>query len=86
MDLRRSVFIGDGSSYNGGTLIQRSVELSEPIIHVNFDCRLNAFGWLGGKEALAGRVANVGLLDCKYHFDDYQAFVASDPQLFQPRR
>ena len=69
MDLRRSVSIGDGSSCNGSTLIQRSVELSEPIIYVNFSYRLNAFGGLGGKEALAGGAANVGLHDRKYHFD-----------------
>ena len=62
--------IGDGSSYNGSTLVQRSIELGEPIIYVNFNYRLNAFGWLGGKEALAGGAANVGLHDRKYYFND----------------
>jgi acetylcholinesterase len=50
------------------------------VIYVNFDYRVNAFGWLGGKEALAGGAANVGLHDREYQFDDQQAFMASDPQ------
>jgi len=39
------------------------------VIYVNFNYRLNAFGWLGGKEALAGGAANVGLYDREYFFD-----------------
>ena len=60
---------GDGSSYNATTFVQRSVELGEPVIYVNFNYRVNAFGWLAGKEALAGGAANVGLHDREYHFD-----------------
>jgi len=36
---------------------------------------VNAFGWLAGKEALAGGAANVGLHDREYHFDQ-QIFAA----------
>jgi hypothetical protein len=72
--------IGDGSSYNGSTFVQRSVELGEPVIYVNFNYRVNAFGWLGGKEALAGGAANVGLYDREYHFDDQRSSTNSDPQ------
>jgi hypothetical protein len=36
---------------------------------------VNAFGWLGGKEALAGGAANVGLHDREYNFDDQQDFM-----------
>ena len=50
-------------------MVQRSVELGEPVIYVNFNYRLNAFGWLSGKEALAGGAANVGLYDREDHFD-----------------
>jgi acetylcholinesterase len=62
--------VGDASSYNGTTFVQRSVELGEPAIYVNFNYRVNAFGWLGGKEALAGGASNVGLHDREYHFDN----------------
>ena len=59
--------IGDASSYNGSSLVQRSVELGEPVIYVNFNYRLNALGWLAGKEALAAGSANIGLYDREYH-------------------
>jgi acetylcholinesterase len=55
--------IGDGSSYDGTAFVQRSVELGQPVIYLNFNYRVNAFGWLAGKEALAGGAANVGLYD-----------------------
>ena len=55
--------IGDGSSYDGSTFVQRSVALNQPVIYVNFNYRENAFGWLAGKEALAGGAANAGLYD-----------------------
>ena len=61
--------IGDGSSFNGSTVVQRSVALGEPVIYVNFNYRVNAFGWLAGKEVLAGGVANNGLYDREYHPD-----------------
>ncbi|KAF9643417.1 sterol esterase [Thelephora ganbajun] len=57
--------IGDGSSYDGSAFVQRSVELGEPLIYINFNYRGNAFGWLAGKEALAGGAANLGLYDQK---------------------
>lgn len=55
--------IGDGSSYDSSAFVQRSVELGQPVIYVNFNYRVNGFGWLAGKEALAGGAANLGLYD-----------------------
>jgi len=75
--------IGDGSPFDNNTFVQRSVELGEPVIYVNFNYRVNAFGWLGGKEALAGGAANVGLYDREHLFGDQQIPMGSDPQPFQ---
>ena len=72
---------GDASSYDGSTVVQRSVELGEPIIYVNFNYRLNGFGFLGGKEALAGGAANIGLYDRECQVDQ-QTFVASDHHFY----
>jgi len=55
--------IGDGSSYDGSAFVQRSVALGQPVVYVNFNYRESAFGWLTGKEALAGGAANAGLYD-----------------------
>ena len=73
--------LGDGSSYDGSTIVQRSVELGEPVIYVNFNYRLNAFGFLGGKEALAGGAANIGLHDRECHLNQ-QTFVPSDHHFY----
>ena len=64
--------VGDASPYNGSTFVQRSVELGEPVIYVNFNYRVNVFGWLAGKEALAGGASNVGLYDREHHFNDQE--------------
>jgi len=34
---------------------------------------VNAFGWLAGKEALAGGASNLGLYDREYHFGDQES-------------
>jgi len=64
---------GDASYYNGSAFVRRSVELGKPVIYVSFNYRVNAFGWLAGKEALAGGAANVGLYDREYHFYDQES-------------
>jgi len=43
------------------------------VIFASFNYRVNAFGWLAGKEALAGGAPNVGLYDREYHFDDQES-------------
>ena len=73
---------GDASSYNGSTIVQRSVELGEPVIYVNFNYRLNGFGFLGGKEALAGGAANIGIYDRACYLDR-RTFVASDNYFYR---
>ena len=59
--------MADGSLYNGSPVVERSVQLGEPIIYVNFNYRVNAFGWLAGKEGLAGGSTNIGLYDRGCH-------------------
>lgn len=73
--------IGDGSSYDGSTFVQRSVALNQPVIYVNFNYRENAFGWLAGKEALAGGVANAGLYDREFFFHQRPLAVTFPPPL-----
>ncbi|KAF9789721.1 Alpha/Beta hydrolase protein [Thelephora terrestris] len=68
--------VGDGSTYDGTTVVQRSVQLGEPVIYVNFNYRLNAFGFLGGKEALAGGAANIGLYDQRFFLDWVKTYIS----------
>ena len=69
--------------YDGTTVVNRSIELGEPLIYVNFNYRLNAFGWLGGKEALAAGAANNGLYDRECHLNQ-QTFATSYHDYYNP--
>lgn len=52
-----------GILYQGANIVQRSVEMDQPVIFVSFNYRLNAFGFSGGKEIEDAGVTNLGLKD-----------------------
>ncbi|TVY16163.1 putative secreted lipase [Lachnellula arida] len=52
-----------GIAYQGATIVQRSVEMNQPVIFVSINYRLNAFGFSGGKEIEDAGVTNLGLKD-----------------------
>ena len=54
---------GSPQVYNGSVLIPQSVAQGKPMIFVEVNYRLGAFGFLGGSEVLADGAANLGLLD-----------------------
>ncbi|EIW80165.1 sterol esterase [Coniophora puteana RWD-64-598 SS2] len=54
---------GDASAYNGVPVVQRSNALGSDVIYVSFNYRVNAFGFLAGKEIKEAGVANLGLHD-----------------------
>ncbi|KAF8998244.1 Alpha/Beta hydrolase protein [Cyathus striatus] len=58
--------VGDTAFNQGDSVVNRSIALGEPVIYVSANYRLNAFGFLGGKEALAAGAANVGLKDQRF--------------------
>ncbi len=47
----------------GDAVVQRSVAMGQPVIFAAMNYRLNAFGFLGGKEVKAAGVGNLGLHD-----------------------
>ncbi|KIJ95659.1 hypothetical protein K443DRAFT_682874 [Laccaria amethystina LaAM-08-1] len=62
----RGFEIGGTSSYQADPLVARSVTLGEPVIYVSANYRLNAFGFLPGKEAKAAGLGNIGLRDQQF--------------------
>ena len=50
----------------GEAVVAKSVETGQPVIWVAMNYRLNAFGFLGGKEVKEAGVGNIGLQDRKY--------------------
>ncbi|KAJ4250899.1 hypothetical protein NW762_011549 [Fusarium torreyae] len=71
-DLPVAVWIHGGGLYMGGSadkrynlsfIVDRSVELNQPIIGVSLNYRVSGFGFLGGKEATEGGATNLGFRD-----------------------
>ncbi|KAJ7220049.1 carotenoid ester lipase precursor [Mycena pura] len=54
---------GSTRDNDGTTVVSRSIQLGEPVIYVAANYRVNAFGFLGGKEVKAAGVGNLGLQD-----------------------
>lgn len=55
--------IGTTQEYDGTGLIKKSIDMGEPIIFVAINYRLNAFGFLQGKELSHEGATNLGLRD-----------------------
>ncbi|KAF8917031.1 carotenoid ester lipase precursor [Mucidula mucida] len=55
--------VGGSAGYNGSIIVDRSLELGEPLIYVSFNYRVSAWGFLGGKEVKEAGVGNLGLHD-----------------------
>jgi len=55
--------LGSTNMYNGASIVERSVNLSAPIIFVEVNYRVGGFGFLPGKELTAEGSTNLGLRD-----------------------
>ncbi|KAJ3492610.1 hypothetical protein NLJ89_g11195 [Agrocybe chaxingu] len=69
--------IGDTTQVHGDSLVNRSLDLGEPIIYVTASYRVNAFGFLGGKEVQAAGLGNVGLLDQRFALEWVQKHIGA---------
>ncbi|KAK7018158.1 COesterase domain-containing protein [Favolaschia claudopus] len=54
---------GTPARYDGVPIVQRSIEMDQPIIYISINYRVSAFGFLGGKEVREAGVGNLGLHD-----------------------
>ncbi|KAH9051980.1 carotenoid ester lipase precursor [Lactarius vividus] len=50
-------------AYDGGKVVERSIELKQPVIYVSINYRLSALGFLPGSEVKDAKVGNLGLQD-----------------------
>ncbi|KAF9816518.1 hypothetical protein IEO21_04046 [Rhodonia placenta] len=57
---------GDSSLNPGGPVVERSLVLGEPMIHVSINYRLNAFGFLASKEVQEAGVGNLAIKDQRF--------------------
>ncbi|KAI0076889.1 alpha/beta-hydrolase [Panus rudis PR-1116 ss-1] len=55
--------IGGSPGFDGAAIVNKSVEIDMPVIYVSMNYRVNAFGFIGGKEVKEAGVSNLGLHD-----------------------
>ncbi|KIK69867.1 hypothetical protein GYMLUDRAFT_151725 [Collybiopsis luxurians FD-317 M1] len=55
--------IGGPSMYDGTSIVERSIELNEPVVYVSMNYRVSAFGFLASQEVKDAGVGNLGLQD-----------------------
>ncbi|KAH9816019.1 lipase [Melampsora americana] len=75
---------GATNEYDGSALVSASIEKQTPIIYVAMNYRLNAFGFLGGKEVGQEGVGNLGLKDQRLALKWVQKYIGQfggDPSL-----
>ncbi|KAL8292222.1 hypothetical protein RQP46_001688 [Phenoliferia psychrophenolica] len=70
---------GASATYDGKTLVARSVAEGTPIIYVSANYRLNSFGFLGGKEIAADLTTsgNAGLMDQRLALEWVQKYISA---------
>ncbi|RPD58748.1 carotenoid ester lipase precursor [Lentinus tigrinus ALCF2SS1-6] len=64
-------------AYNGTAIVQRSIDIGEPVIFVAVNYRLHVFGFLGGKEVKDAGLGNLGLHDQRAALRWVQNFIPS---------
>ncbi|EGN97919.1 hypothetical protein SERLA73DRAFT_109200 [Serpula lacrymans var. lacrymans S7.3] len=55
--------LGGPSIYGGGTIVNRALDLNEPVVYVSINYRVTAFGFLASQEVKDAGVGNLGLQD-----------------------
>ncbi|KAL0959302.1 hypothetical protein HGRIS_014566 [Hohenbuehelia grisea] len=55
--------IGGTATYDGTVIVERSIQLNEPVVYVSMNYRLGAFGFLASQEVKDAKVGNLGLYD-----------------------
>ncbi|KAI0699614.1 carotenoid ester lipase precursor [Cerioporus squamosus] len=61
--------------YNGTAIVQRSINIGEPVIFVAVNYRLHVFGFLGGREVKEAGIGNLGLQDQRTALRWVQKFI-----------
>ncbi|KAJ7607559.1 sterol esterase [Roridomyces roridus] len=69
--------IGSSRDINWLPIIERSISTAEPILVVSINYRVNAFGFLAGKEVAAAGVTNLGMRDQIFALEWVQQNIAA---------
>ncbi|KAF7976789.1 hypothetical protein HWV62_5634 [Athelia sp. TMB] len=68
---------GGSDTYDGSTIVQKSVNIQSPVIYVSFNHRTNGFGFLASQEITDAGVANLGIQDQRLALRWVKKYIAS---------
>ncbi|TFY79845.1 hypothetical protein EWM64_g4166 [Hericium alpestre] len=69
--------IGGPSKFDGRRIVERSIEIGEPIVYISLNYRVNAFSFLASEEVKAAGVSNLGLYDQREAFRWVQKYITT---------
>jgi len=69
--------IGGTANYDGAVIVDRSIEMREPVIFVSMNYRVSAFGFLPGKEVKDAKIGNLGLQDQRLALKWVQKYIST---------
>ncbi|KAI0804500.1 carotenoid ester lipase precursor [Irpex lacteus] len=68
---------GGSPAFDGSVIVQRSIEVGQPIIYVSMNHRVSAFGFPGGSQVKAAGVGNIGLHDQRQALRWIQKYISA---------
>ncbi|KAJ6488863.1 sterol esterase [Mycena sanguinolenta] len=68
--------VGSSRDYDLPPVVEQSIQMAQPIIAVTANYRLNALGFLGGKEVAEAGISNLGLRDQIFALEWVQKYIS----------
>ncbi|KAI0793055.1 carotenoid ester lipase precursor [Irpex lacteus] len=69
--------IGSPTIYDGGVIVNHSIDMGSPVVYVSMNYRVSAFGFLAGAEVKEAGVGNLGLLDQRQALRWVQKYISA---------
>ncbi|KAI0044198.1 carotenoid ester lipase precursor [Auriscalpium vulgare] len=69
--------LGGTSTYDGAVIVQRSIDIGQPVVYVSMNYRLSAFGFLASQEVKEEGVGNLGLQDQRQALRWIQKYISA---------
>ncbi|KAI0699094.1 carotenoid ester lipase precursor [Cytidiella melzeri] len=69
--------IGSPEIYDGGVIVERSIDMGSPVVYVSMNYSVSTFGFLGGSEVKEAGVGNLGLQDQRQAFRWIQKYISA---------
>ncbi|EKM49797.1 uncharacterized protein PHACADRAFT_131622 [Phanerochaete carnosa HHB-10118-sp] len=68
---------GGTSTFDGGVIVSRSIEMNMPVVYVSMNYRVTAFGFLASQEVKDAGVGNLGLQDQRQALQWVQRYISA---------